>query len=397
MNPYHQKKIIYLIESPLRERDFERYGIQNWIDNGWKVNVFDVTKIISPEFWSHVDGKKISFNFKGLKFFDNIDELLFEINNLQKKIVFIDLLNFTNEGNKIRKAAHTYGLIIRVRLGSFPEEKRKKNFLKLVKLATKPIIVVNKLIYFVKKKIQKIHAKNFNPDYLVVGGTKSLLNINEKKTSIIRAHNYDYDYFIEKMQVKSNANSNYLVFLDEDAAYHSDYKKLSVSPFVKANNYYPVIDNGLDKIAKSLNLNVRIAAHPKSNYENKSIKYKFAAIKDNTFELIRDAHIVIGHCSTVLQYAILLKKPIIIATTDEIEQASYAKYWKHWIDSFALILGKKVINFNNLSNLNNFEDYLKVDHKKYDLYIEKFVKTKNSPKKKLWNIVIERIDRDIFL
>ena len=97
MNSYNQKQIIYLIESPLMERNFKRFGIKNWIDNGWEVKIFDVTKIVSPDFYSYVDGKKISFNFEGLKCFNKIDELLSTINNLQNKVVFIDLLGFSNK------------------------------------------------------------------------------------------------------------------------------------------------------------------------------------------------------------------------------------------------------------------------------------------------------------
>ena len=378
------------------ERNFKRFGIKNWIDNGWEVKIFDVTKIVSPDFYSYVDGKKISFNFEGLKCFNKIDELLSTINNLQNKVVFIDLLGFSNKCNTIRKFVKVHGFMVRLRLGSFPQDKFKKNPLEIIKLALNPIIFVNKLISFSKRIVVNYKKSNVNSDYLVVGGTQSYSDINEKKTLIIKAHNFDYDFFIENKHVKSNKNSKFLVFLDEDAAYHSDYKKLAISPFVKAENYYPVIDNGLNKIAKSLNLNIKIAAHPRSNYDNKLFKFKFSTFKNKTFELIKDADIVVAHTSTSMQYAVLLKKPIILVTTDEIQKASYAKYFKHIINSFASVLGKKVINFNDLSNLHNFEDYLNVDHKKYDLYIEKFIKTKKSPEKKLWNIVIERIERDLF-
>lgn len=379
------------------ERNFKRFGIQNWIDHGWKVKVFDITKFKSPEFWRNIDGKKISHNYEGLTFFNNINELLFAINNLQNKVIFIDLLDFSYVTIKIRKAARANGIIVKLRLGYIPKGSGEKKFLELLKLVTNPINFVIKLISFIKTKISHINAKNFNPDYLVVGGTKSLANIDEKKTSIIRAHNFDYDYFIEGERVELNKNSNFLVFLDEDAAYHSDYKKLKVKPFVKADNYYPIVDNGLNKIAKSLNLNIKIAAHPRSNYETKSVKFNFPTIKNNTFELIKDSDVVVGHSSTAIQYALLLKKPIILVTTDEIQKAPYAKHWKQLINSLALTLGKEVINLNNLSNLNNYENYLNIDHKKYDLYIENYIKIKGSPEKKLWNIIIEHIQKDLSL
>ena len=143
------------------ERNFKRFGIKSWIDHGWKVKVFDVTKIISPEFWKHVDGKTISFNFEGLKIFNKIDELLFAINNLQNKVIFIDLLNFKSKSNIIRKAAHAHGVIVKVRLGSFPEDKSEKKILELLKLVTNPIISVKKINFlFLKRNRCKIMLRN---------------------------------------------------------------------------------------------------------------------------------------------------------------------------------------------------------------------------------------------
>ena len=87
MNPYNQKQVIYLISSPLSLRDFKRFDVQNWIDHGWKVKVFDITRFLNPEFWSYIDGDKLSINFEGLTIFHNINEVLSAISNLQNKVV----------------------------------------------------------------------------------------------------------------------------------------------------------------------------------------------------------------------------------------------------------------------------------------------------------------------
>jgi hypothetical protein len=149
---------------------------------------------------------------------------------------------------------------------------------------------------------------------------------------------------------------------------------------------------GLDLIAKSLKLNIKIAAHPRSNYEVKKIKYKFPTIKNKTFELIKDAEVVVVHYSTSLQWAVIMKKPIILITTDEIYNDPYQKL----IDSLAKILGKKVLNINKLSRV-NYKNYLNVNNKKYEKYIEDYVKNKDSPEKLNWNIVIDYIEKDLFI
>ena len=397
MNLYNQKKVIYLISSPLSERDFKRFGIKNWINQGWKVNVFDFTFFLYPKFWKFINGDKLSCNFEGLRIFININEALAVLRSLENEVVYIDLLGFSSAEARIRKAVQRNGVLVRMLLGSIPEPKSTKNISNIFNLIKSPIISLGKLFFFIEKKIEQIRAKRTIPDYLVVSGTKSMLGVNNKKTSVIKAHNFDYDFFIKEKQTKLNKKEKFLVFLDEDAPYHSDYIRLGIRPFVTADKYFPVIDLGLSEIAKSLNLKIKIAAHPRSNYDVKQIKYKHTILENKTFELIRDADVVVSHMSTALQWAVVMKKPIIFVTTDEIQNEFYARSYAKHIDYFATTLGKKVVNLSNLSSINNWGDYLNVDEEKYEKYIETYIKTKGSPEKLVWNIVIEYLEKDLLL
>jgi hypothetical protein len=397
LNLYNQKQVIYLISSPLVERDFVRYGIKKWINYGWKVKVFDFTKFLFPGFWKYVNGDKFSVNFEGLTIFQNVNEVLLILNNLQNKVIFIDNIGFSSLEQRIRKAAYDHGVLVRIKIGSIPEPKYKKNIPNFYLLIKNPIILIDKIIFFIKKKIEKNRAERYFPNYCVVGGIKSISGINQKKTSIIKAHNRAYDFFINKKHAKSNKKEKFLVFLDEDAPYASDYVRLGIRPYVTVDKYFPVINLGLSKIAKSLNLKIKIAAHPRSNFEIMKKKYNHPIFENKTFALIRDADVVVSHSSTALEWAVIMKKPIIFVTTDEIQNAFYAKSYAQSVDSFATVLGKKVVNFSHLSSINNWKDYLNIDDEKYEKYIENYVKTKESPKKLVWDIVIEYIEKDLFL
>jgi hypothetical protein len=394
---YNQKQIIYLISSPLSERDFKRFGIKNWGDHGWKVNVFDFTMFLFPKFWRYVEGDKLSVNFEGLKIFHNIKELLSDLNNLQSKVVFIDFLGFSVAEMRIRKIVRAHGVLVSMRVCSIPEPKNKKNILNLFRLIKSPIVLIEKLIFFIKNEAKQIRAKRYSPDYLVVGGTKSMSGINDKKISIIKAHNFDYDTVIQENYIQSNKKSDSLVFIDEDGPYHSDFIYSGIKPFVTLDKYYPVIDFGLSEMGKSLKLNIKIAAHPRSNYGAKQIKYKYPILEKKTFELIKEANVVVVHMSTALQWAVIMKKPIIFVTTDEIQNKFYARSYAKHIDCFATTLGKKVVNLSDLSSINNWSDYLNVDEEKYEKYIETYIKTKGSQQKLVWDIVIEHIQKDLFL
>ena len=45
--------VIYLITSPLSKRNYNRFGIQRWLDRGWEVKVFDFTKFLKSEIYTN--------------------------------------------------------------------------------------------------------------------------------------------------------------------------------------------------------------------------------------------------------------------------------------------------------------------------------------------------------
>ena len=118
MSLYNQKQVIYLISSPLSERDFNRFGIKNWIHRGWKVNVFDFTFLLYPKFWKFINGDKLSCNFGGLKIFQNINGVLVVFKSLENKLVFIYFLGFSAAETRIRKVVQINGVLNRILLGS---------------------------------------------------------------------------------------------------------------------------------------------------------------------------------------------------------------------------------------------------------------------------------------
>jgi UDP-N-acetylglucosamine transferase subunit ALG13 len=398
MKQHYKKQIIYLVNQPFNEREIKNYGIQKWINHNWSVKIFDLTSFLYPKFWNSIDIENYYKNLKEVKLFQNISEILSTLNDLEHKVIFVDLLGFSKAEIKIRREARNHGKLISLCYTTIPKNKNKekKNYLKSLILIKNPIIFTKKLISFVKTMIKNYRIKKNYSDYIIATGSKSLLDINKKKTQVIKAHNFDYDVFLQDNQVKSNKNGNYLVFLDEAGTHHPLFVRAGIEPFMKEENYFPIINFGLDKIAKSLQLDVKIAAHPKSNYEAQKIKYKYPIFKNKTYELIRDADVVVAHSSSSLQWAVIMNKPIIIVTTDEIKNASYSSSWSKMIDSFAKILKKKVINFNNMYNIDNFNDFLNVDDEVYKLYFETYIKTKGSPEKLVWNIVIEQIENDLF-
>ncbi len=180
--------------------------------------------------------------------------------------------------------------------------------------------------------------------------------------------------------------------MDEDAAYHSDYVNLGIKPYVTAVNYYQTMSLGLSQIAEALGCDVKIAAHPRSDHQSKLYKYSLPILKDQTFELIKKASVVVVHASTALQWAVCMLKPIILVTTDEMNKSVA----KQTIEAFAFALGKEVVNINKIPKNYDWKSQLFVNETKYQKYVETYIKQPRSPEKPVWEIVINRMESDLF-
>ncbi len=146
------------------------------------------------------------------------------------------------------------------------------------------------------------------------------------------------------------------------------------------------------KLGEALNCDVKIAAHPRSDYDKKIIKYSLPILKDQTYELIKQSIVVVSHGSTSLQWAIIMRKPIILVTTDEMCKSTF----NQTTDAFAFALGIDVINLNRIPKNFDWKSQLFVDDTKYQNYVETYIKQPGSPEKPVWEIVIDRIETDLF-
>jgi len=376
------KNVIYLISSPLAQRDYERFGIEKWLDRGWEVLVFDVTKIVKKDFWNHVDGEKISVNYVTIKIFETDKEALSEIDLIKGNTIFIDILEGSLFEEKFRGLAKQKGQLIKLFVGVIPSQKQK--FIKyLTRNLSRPKILLDLVVR------QFYRFKEVEPDYVVVGGSKSEQSLKYTKSKIIRAHNLDYDFYIND-SVTQEKKEPYILFLDEDACYHSDYIALGIKPCGTPSDYFPKINSGLHAIAKKFNLEVIVAAHPRSSLEDKPYSFEFPVQKNNTYDLVKNASLVIAHGSTAIQFAIILRKPILLVTTNELEAGFCSGAYKN----FRSELNKSIINFDNYTDKQYLSIESSVDDDIYDNYFQKYIKQRNTPNKPLWNIVIDQIEAD---
>ena len=156
------------------------------------------------------------------------------------------------------------------------------------------------------------------------------------------------------------------------------------------NAWYNPLNNFFKKFISCTNLDLKIAAHPRSKYKKNSIK--FGKIYFNkTIELISKCKIVLLHRSTAMHFAILFQKPVTWLIAD-----NYTSIEKRWVNVLADYLNKKPINMSTVKfNKEIFYNEMKFNKKIYSDFKKDFIVDIENPNKASYEIIFNSINKNL--
>ena len=226
-------------------------------------------------------------------------------------------------------------------------------------------------------------------------GDKHIVNcVNNDSTTILRAHAFDYDRYLEE-EMKDESKGNipqvpYAVFLDQNFLDHPDQhiNGLSSNLLVRRPELFLTeINNFFKNFSSQSGLDIVIAAHPRSNYNNQNNLYDGnIPIRGETISLVKGAKVVMAHKSISLNFAVLYHKPVILLDSDYITQ-----FLKNYLDLFETELGLHRINITHTQSI-SVKDII-IDKVKYRQFKKQFIKEPGTPEKFTGDIICDYLDR----
>ena len=96
-------KVIHIVEARFTERDFHRYGVQNFLDKSIDVVVWDVTAVMSRKVAQSIS-KDIACNYKNIEYFDSKRELIKSIMRLEDSVFILSFIPYNLNSNYIYRA-----------------------------------------------------------------------------------------------------------------------------------------------------------------------------------------------------------------------------------------------------------------------------------------------------
>ncbi len=358
------KKFIFITISEFSQRDYDRFGVEILINNGFKVEVFDISYLIYKVKGTSVNKVKVS----SLLSYKELEEKLLQ-NNLSET-VFIELYGessqlFMVESLLTRLKAKT----LLFNTNSIPVSVKGQSLLYKIRFLLTSFISYKRTFEQITYRLKKDKLKNH--DFILIGGNKgrNCSRVGDD-TEFIYGHTLDYDIYLNEQNKEQLLNYKYAVFLDEYLPYHPDEEMSGASKYLQeiSDIYYKKINLFFDFLEEKHNLKIVIASHPRSNYVDNGNVFKGRKhIKGKTNLLIRDAEFCIAHFSTSINFAVLHKKPIYFISLKEIDYL-----FSDFIEMFAKELGNVKILIDDDSSLNN--SFLKINEELYKAYMKNYIK-----------------------
>lgn len=371
------KKIIFLVISPFSQRDYDRFGVGILQENGFDVEVFDLSRLLRKGAHETSNSMQIKYvnsykNFEKL-IAENIDNTLhIKIYGESSQLHSVNLI--LTKYNAITMLLNTNILPISI--------KQQRWFYQLRYLSSS---------FNIKNAYQRIsylctrHKINCH-DYVLVGGAegRKCIGVNEK-TAFISAHSLDYDIFISQKGFPSLIRNKYVVFLDEYLPYHPDEQFTGDEHYLKsiASTYYQKLNVFFDFIESTYGFEVVVAAHPRANYGTINNPFKNrACIKGKTNQLIQHSEFCLGHFSTSIHFAVLHFKSLVFITLKEIDYL-----FGDFIGQFANKLHSKKLFIDDVECLKHIN--LSTNYEIYEQYINAYIKEpkEDNLEENTWNIV----------
>jgi hypothetical protein len=379
-------KIIYLIGSPFNQRDYERYGVETFIQNGFDVFVWDFTPFLHPQ----VDRLVIPpdpIEYKNFMRFNSKRDAIAAISKEREDCFVVSLIpyriNTFSIFRQITKNKLPYSVFISNSIPDPYSNKSKKFLFKKIRRLT-PRKLINHLFIKIPFFLFGVSPATF----ALAGGAKSStkMPLINYKTEVAWIHTLDYDIYLDdKESVQGGAKM--AIFLDAYVPFHPDNIHAGINSPVTPDEYYPLLCKFFNYVEEELGLNVVIAAHPRSHYDKLPDFFQGRkVIRGKTIELVKDSKLVILHDSTAINFSVLYKKPMIFITMDRFEKTEGGCY----ISKFASYFKKKSINISRNAGI-DLERELFVYEEGYAKYKHDFIKTEGTEETPFWQVVANKI------
>lgn len=390
------RRVVFLVEAPLNSRDYHRFGIGQLCDAGFELVVIDVSSALQP----HMQAS-LQFDLEAKIKLHRIDSVSAAAHLVCALVgpdtLFVCLLGYRVTTLPLFRAVGSregrYALWALTELPRMENGESVRRRLHSM-LGRAPRAWVDSIVHRLPPRLCGVRPA----EMVAMAGTQSLAAGNARTvgstTARVFAGALDYDLYLDAVNgetVETRDGTPRIVFLDQFLESHPD-REHSVVPFCDPNTYYPNLRRVFDEVEHALRARVVIAAHPRSDYSDRDIRFGGREIiAGRTVDLVRDSMLVLTHDSTAIGFAVLFERPVCLITDDGIRK-NYVRRGN--AETLSRLLGKPIHNLDHDSSI-DWKGECTFDRERYDDYRESYLKSSTSPRVYSWQILADYLRGDI--
>jgi hypothetical protein len=231
------------------------------------------------------------------------------------------------------------------------------------------------------------------PNFVVVGGSEEVKRVRRdfpRSTKVVLANSSDFSTTIRLMK-NETVTSKSAIYLDTGfPGFPRDEIIEKTSETVQSEDWYPNLSEFFVGVEKALDVSVSISIHPKHvGRDHQPLFGNRETLGGQTAEVVSRCELVIATNSTAISYAIAFLKPLVLVTSDKIENSRDQYKWS-LIQNISIDTGATIFNIDREYSEQELREALVIDHEKYESYKQKYL-TSRTDGKPNYQIILEEI------
>ena len=247
------------------------------------------------------------------------------------------------------------------------------------------------------KRVFHFARRNFlmplMPGRVLVGGSEEVARVSRdypRSTLPVLANSSDYSTCL-RLDDSGSESQNSVIYLDTGfPGFPRDEVIEKIVEQVSGADWYPKLGSFFDFVESVLATKVNVAIHPKHvGRDHQPMFGTRSTIGGQTPELVSKCSLVIATNSTSISYAVAFEKPLILVTSDQIQNGR-DQYKASLIANIAKETGAKIFNIDREYTEQELRDALVIDHARRESYKRKYL-TSRTDDKPNYQVLLEEV------
>ena len=368
----NKKKLIVIWPYRFRDFDWQRFELE-YLSQHVEVHVHELIDALTPEFAAAYANQS---EHRSVKRFSSLKEWRRAFKKISKDaVIFTHVRPINLQSARICLTLRNSGVrIVGFSTGGVPFSDFRLNPGKREFPDT-----VKRILHFARRNLLAI----LMPDQVVVGGSEEVARMRRdypRSTLQILANSSDYSNTL-RLNEDVIDTQNLAIFLDTGfPGFPRDEIVEKIVEQVSGTDWYPKINQFFKFVELTLATRVDIAMHPKHVGRNHQPMFgSRLTVGGQTPEMVAKCSLVIATNSTSISYAIAFAKPLILVTSDQIQNGR-SQYKASLIANIARETGAKIFNIDREYTEQELRDALVIDHAKREAYKRKYLTSRTDGK-----------------